>query len=286
MSRRLLSFLASRLPPRWIRWGGRLRDRFPVFSPVVQWLARDLLAAEGIIRHGIGAGLRFDARSGSAGYLFGTAEPQEQAALAHYLKADDVFYDIGANIGFFAVLAARLVGSSGRVYAFEPNPACSSQVRRNADLNGFSHVEVVEAAVSSTSGHARLRLGGTNLSSAIAGESEPGIDVALISVDDFMRDKSPRPPALVMIDVEGAEIEVLRGMRETISRHRPVIMCEVHWIGEQFLKYCAEHLTPAGYTVRPLDGRDFSAEPSRFHALLLPGSAATGEPLGDRGQRQ
>src|SRR5439155_12441507 len=204
MSRRLLSFLASRLPPRWIRWGGRLRDRFPVFSPVVQWLARDLLAAEGIIRHGIGAGLRFDARSGSAGYLFGTAEPQEQAALAHYLKADDVFYDIGANIGFFAVLAARLVGSSGRVYAFEPNPACSSQVRRNADLNGFSHVEVVEAAVSSTSGHARLRLGGTNLSSAIAGESEPGIDVALISVEDFMRDTSQQTPALVMFYVQGA----------------------------------------------------------------------------------
>jgi FkbM family methyltransferase len=263
-----------------------MRERFPFLSPLVGWLARDVLAAEGTIRHGIGAGLRFDARRGSAGYLFGTAEPEEQAALARYLKADDVFYDLGANIGFFAVLAARLVGSSGRVYAFEPNPECSSEVRRNADLNGFSNVEVVEAAVSSTSGRTWLRLGDTNLSSAIAGNSENGIEVALTSVDDFIREKSPRPPTLVMIDVEGAEIEVLKGMRETISRHRPLIMCEVHWIGDEFFRYCAEHLTPASYALRPLDGREFPTKPERFHALLLPGSPATGERLAAGQQRQ
>jgi FkbM family methyltransferase len=286
MSRRFLSFLASRLPSRWIRWGGRIRERFPILTPVVSWLARDVLAAQGVIRHGIGAGLRFDARRGSAGYLFGTAEPEEQAALARYLKAGDVFYDLGANIGFFAVLAARLVGNSGRVYAFEPNPECSTEVRRNADLNGFSHVEVVEAAVSSKSGRARLRLGDTNLSSAIAGSSDAGIDVALTTVDDFMRDRSPRPPTLVMIDVEGAEIDVLRGMRETITRHCPVIMCEVHWIGAEFLRYCAQHLAPAGYVVEPLEGREFPSEPSRFHALLLPGRAPAADGSGptDRGQ--
>jgi len=270
MSRRILSFLASRLPPSWIRWVGRLRELFPQLVPVVSWLARDVLAAEGIIRHGVGAGLRFDARRGSGGYLLGTTEPEEQAALARFLKEGDVFYDLGANIGFFAVVAARRVGPSGRVYAFEPNPECSSQVRRNADLNGFSQVEVIEAAVSSKSGRALLRLGETNLSSAIAHASETGIDVALTSVDDFVREKSARPPNLVMIDVEGAEIEVLRGMRETIARHRPVIMCEVHWIGDEFLGYCAEHITPAGYVVRPLDEQPFPTEPARFHALLIP----------------
>jgi FkbM family methyltransferase len=271
MARRVLSFLASRLPPGCIRWAGRMRQRFPILSPVVRWLARDVLAGEGTIRHGVGAGLKFDARRGSAGYLFGTAEPEEQAALARYLKPDDVFYDIGANIGFYAVLAARLVGNGGRVYAFEPNPDCSSEVRRNADLNGFAHVEVIEAAVSSSSGRVRLRLGDTNLSSAIGEASEPGIDVALTSVDDFIREKSARPPAVVMIDVEGAEVEVLRGMRETIARHRPVILCEVHWINFEFFQYCTEHMAPAGYTVRPLDGQQFPSEPSRFHALLLPG---------------
>lgn len=272
MSRRILSFLASRVPPSWIRWVGRLRARFPSLGPVVSWMARDVLAGEGVIRHGVGAGLRFDARRGSGGYLLGTTEPEEQAALARYLKAGDVFYDLGANIGFFAVLAARLVGQSGRVYAFEPNPECTSQVRRNAEINGFTQVEVIEAAVSSKSGRARLHLGDTNLSSMIARGDESGIEVALTSVDDFVREKSARPPNLVMIDVEGAEIEVLRGMRETIARHRPVIMCEVHWIGADFFAYCAEHLTPAGYNVEPLDGKPFPIEPDRFHALLMPGA--------------
>src|SRR5438046_3189821 len=134
MGRRMLSYLVSRLPPSWIRWAGRLRDRVPLFGPVVRWFARDVLATQGVIRHGLGAGLRFDARLGSGGYLLGTAEPDEQAALGGFLKPGDVFYDLGANIGFFATLAARLVGSGGRVYAFEPNPACAGQVRRNADL--------------------------------------------------------------------------------------------------------------------------------------------------------
>jgi FkbM family methyltransferase len=271
MASRVLSYFVSRLPAGWIRWAGRVRDRVPLFGPVVRWLARDVLASRGVIRHGIGAGLQFDARLGSGGYLLGLAEPHEQAALGRFLKPGDVFYDLGANIGFFTTLAARLVGDGGRVYAFEPNPECAAQARRNAALNGFSHVEVIEAAVSSASGRARLHLGGTNLSSTIV-DAAPGpeIDVALMSVDDFIRDRAARGPTLVMIDVEGAEVDVLRGMRETVARHRPFIMCEVHWINDAFLSYCADQLAPIGYSVRPLTGEQFPAEPARFHALLVP----------------
>jgi FkbM family methyltransferase len=267
----ILSRLASRLPPSWIRGIGRLRERVPFTGPVIRWLARDVLAAQGVIRNGVGAGLNFDARHGSFGYLVGTTEPEEQAILAKYLKPGGVFYDLGANIGFFAIIGAKLVGSAGRVYAFEPNPECAAQVKRNAELNGFAHVEVIEAAVSSQSGRTRLHLGSTNLSSSIADNSaDDGIDVALISIDDFVRDRSARGPTLVMIDVEGAEIDALRGMADTIARHRPVILCEVHWINADFLKYCAEELTPIGYNVQPLEGDAFPTEPARFHALMIP----------------
>lgn len=265
------SAVVARLPAGLIRWAGRLQFRIPILGPALGWFSRRVLATEGVIRHGIGAGLRFDALGGSAGFLFGTSEPPEQAALARLLQSGDVFYDIGANVGFFATLAARLVGSSGRVYAFEPNPVCVVQVKKNAALNGFSQVEVVEAAVSSTSGHTRLRLEHlTGVSTIMEEASSGGLKVVVTSVDDFIRDRRARVPTLVMIDTEGAEIEVLRGMQVTILQHRPVIMCEVHWIGDEFLRYCRDQLIPIGYTVRRLDGGEFPKGPLRFHALLTP----------------
>lgn len=267
----MLSWLIAKLPAGWIRWIGHLQFTIPIVGPFIGWFGRKVLASQGTIRYGIGKGLKFDAKGGTAGYLFGTAEPHEQDALARHLKPGDVFYDVGANVGFYATLAAHLVGGRGQVYAFEPNPTCSSQVRRNAELNGFAHVEVVEAAVSSSSGRTRLRLGNiTGASTIMRGAESEGIEVALTSVDDFVRERSARAPTLVMIDVEGAEIEVLKGMRETIGRHSPIIMCEVHWIGAEFLEYCHEHLVPRGYTVEPLEGEQFPTEPLRFQALLTP----------------
>lgn len=266
----MLNRLISRLPSNWIRWIGRQQFKYPVIGPAIGWVGRKVLASEGVIRHGVGAGLRFDAQGGTAGFLFGTAEPEEQAALKRYLRHGDVFYDIGANVGFFATLAAHLVGSQGKVYAFEPNPACAMRIRKNAELNQFSHVEVVEAAVSSCSGRTSLRLGTITGGSSIMGEKgDRAIDVAQLSIDDF-RTRGSRGPTLVMVDAEGAEIEVLEGMCETIQTCRPVIMCEVHWIGNEFLQYCREHLVPQGYEIRSLTGEEFPTTPARFHVILEP----------------
>lgn len=269
--RRAASYVLARLPAGWIRWLGRLQFR-PVMGPVVRWVGRSVLAKEGVIRHGLGAGLHFDATHGAPGYLFGTSEPDEQAILSEYLKPGNVCYDIGANVGFFATLAARLVGKDGRVYAFEPNPVCAAQARKNAALNGFDHLEVVEAAVSSSSGRVRLHFGETStMSSSIVWTAAAGdVEVAMVSVDEFVRNSHARGPTLVMIDAEGAEVEVLKGMHDTIRRHRPVILCEVHWINDEFLGYCAERLAPLGYVARPLTGDTFPTRPDRFHALLTP----------------
>jgi FkbM family methyltransferase len=272
----VFSSLVSRMPPGWIRWFGRMQYKLPLIGPVIGWFGRNVLASEGVIRHGVGAGLKFDARGGVPGFLFGTTEPHEQELLARSLKPGDVFYDIGANVGFFATLAAHLVGPQGRVYAFEPNPTCAKQVRKNAALNHFTHLEVTEAAVSSSPGKTRLQLGHiTGASTIVGGGSDGGLEVAVVSIDEFVREHGAHPPRLVMIDAEGAEIEVLKGMAGTIAQHRPVIMCEVHWIGDRFLSYCAEHLRPLGYTVEPLGGGQFPTGPSRFHAVLTPGPSAS-----------
>ena len=85
----------------------------------------------------------------------GTLEPPVQEALRRLIAPGAVFYDVGANVGFFTILGARLVGPAGRVVAFEPVPACARAVGRNIELNGFAHAEIREAAVGAAGGRAR-----------------------------------------------------------------------------------------------------------------------------------
>jgi hypothetical protein len=96
----MLRPLLARLPAGVIRWFGRLQFQIPALGPAIGWFGRNALADEGVIQHGVGAGLSFDARGGAPGFLYGTSEPHEQAALARVLRPGDVFYDIGANVGF------------------------------------------------------------------------------------------------------------------------------------------------------------------------------------------
>ena len=259
----VLAKLVSRLPPDFIRYVGNLQFRLPVIGPLVGLAGRKLLAREGVIRYGAGAGLRFDARGGFAGYLLGTSEPLEQETLARLLKPGMVFYDIGANVGFYSTIAARIVGEAGRVYAFEPCREFAAAVRRNAALNGFDNVEVIEAAVSDREGAAEYVPGAVGANGSVRrGE---GGGVPLVTVDGL----TLRPPDVVMIDVEGAEVGVMRGMMRTIREHRPAVMCEVHWLVGEFDEVRRE-MEAEGYRCRTLDGSEFPDTPKHYHALFLP----------------
>ena len=97
-------------------------------------------AGPAVIGAGPGRGLRFDVGGGNPDFAAGTYEPPVQQALADCLKPGDVVLDVGANVGFIAVIAAKLVGPAGRVVAFEPVPENARLVRRNARLNGLSRL--------------------------------------------------------------------------------------------------------------------------------------------------
>lgn len=271
----MLSKVISYLPAHWIRSIGRLQFQLPVIGPVIGYIGRNVLATRGVIRHGIGSGLRFDATGGVPGFLFGTSEPAEQEALARYLRPGSVFYDVGANIGFFAILAARLVGPTGRVVAFEPSPTNAEALRRNVGLNGFMHVDVIEAAAGAEPGEATLQLGVISGTNSIKFHRTAGtVTVPLVTLDEIRRQRGLPAPTLVMLDCEGAEIDVLRGMAATIREVRPVIMVEVHWLGRSFLDYCRDQIEPLDYTVRPLTGPSIPEGPVRWHAVLEPNPRA------------
>lgn len=272
LRRFLIDVVLPRLPVGVVSALGRLQFRIPLLRRLALRANADLTEREGVIAHGIGSGLRFDARGGQPGYLLGTSEPDEQEVLSRHLGPGDVFYDIGANIGFFSTLAARLVGPSGQVHAFEPFAESAERARRNAALNGFDHVQVIEAGVSDRAGAMRLALSSTSTLHRLAsdGEDGEGPQVRVVSIDGWRAgDTGVRSPSLVMIDVEGAELEVLAGMRDTLREHRPVVLCEVHWLGERFLSFVESELTPLGYALSALEG-PAAIGVDRWHALLVP----------------
>ncbi len=184
------------------------------------------------IRGGPGAGLKIIPLQGDREITLGTYEVPVQQALTGNLAPDDVVYDIGANIGYFTMLAARRVGRGGQVYAFEPVARNAAAIGRSARLNGFDGVTVFEKAVGATAGMAELNIarhiGGAMLASIGAPPDRRGsVEVEVVVIDDFIHDRRLRPPTLVKIDVEGAELDVLRGMVRTLRVHGPVLIVEL-----------------------------------------------------------
>lgn len=192
------------------------------------------------ISAGVGSGLRIGHRSASADYVNGTNELPVQLALADVLRPGDVFIDIGANVGFFSMLAARLVGRSGEVFALEPVPDNVAAVRANARRNRFGNVTVLRLAASDSNGRAALvttkHPGGAVLASADSPPDPVGeIEVETATVDSLIATGRVEPPDLVKIDVEGAEPAVLAGMMSTLARHQPVVVIEVDGPDEDVL---------------------------------------------------
>jgi FkbM family methyltransferase len=226
---------------------------------------------------GRGQGLQLDLRhiplahAHLAGLAYGLVEQPVQEALRRHLGPGDVLYDVGANVGFFALIGARFVAPGGHVYALEPAPDNAAAVRANAQLNDLGHVTVLERAAGARAGTAALQVVEDQSWSKLAATGEHPLttrvlDVEVVALDDLV-EGGLRPPTLVKIDVEGFELEVLEGMRRTLERHRPAVICELHDTHAPFAAFARD----AGYRVINLEGPGpvEEAGPSA-HALALP----------------
>jgi FkbM family methyltransferase len=235
----------------------------------------------GVVRipQGRAGGLAFDLRylpishAHLGSIAFGNLESEVQEAMVRHLGRGGVFYDIGANLGFFALLGAHLSGlGEGHVYAFEAAPENAAAIVTNAELNGIPNVTVIQKAVSAHSGRGRLQVVDDQSWSKLEEygphpNTERVIDVELVAIDDLVGSGALRPPTVVKIDVEGAELAVLEGMRATIAQHRPAIICELHDTHREFVAL----VRGFGYRTINLTGAVpvEEAGPSA-HALALP----------------
>ena len=264
--------------PRLRELRGRARHDEDLRARLLRGLIERIERGSVSVPQGHAAGLRFELRhltlahAHLGGIAYGVLESSVQEAMVRHLGPGGVLYDIGANLGFFSLLGARLAGREGQVYAFEPAAENAQAIRDHAALNGAGNLTAIECAVGARAGRARLQLVDDRSWSKLEGYGEhPGteqvVEVEVVAVDDLLARDELRPPTLVKIDVEGAELEVIEGMRGTIDAYRPAIICEVHGTHRGFAAAMAEH----HYRVINLEGTaPIEEDPDSEHALALP----------------
>lgn len=184
----------------------------------------------GIERTISGEKIRFPTRWSR--YYEADYEPETFQFFRQYLRNGDTILDIGGHIGLFAVITARLVGQRGKVFSFEPTPFTRSILTELVNLNECQKIiEVRGEAVSSKSGKTIFFDTDdpiSNANSLVRTErSKKEIPVTMISVDEFVKERGLIVNCL-KIDVEGAELDVLRGAKETFTTQRPVARLGLH----------------------------------------------------------
>lgn len=241
----------------------------PVIGDFVHRISHRLLPSDERLWAQVEAGpakglwLELNPRTGE-NYLRGDVEQGVQNILAEKLRPGAVFYDLGANIGLFSLLAARLVGRNGKVFSFEPEAKVAGRLRRNIARNGFSNVTVVEAGIWSSSGEMTFRAADASSPDHGTGtivartEKAQGATVQCVSLDSFAR--SAAAPDVIKCDIEGAEVEMLRGAEDILTSRRPWILCEMH--SESNDRACRTILQEFGYTFELVDSNHILAVPS------------------------
>lgn len=179
----------------------------------------------------------------------GCFEPFQTELVVNEVRPGDTALDLGAHVGYYTLLLARLVGPRGQVVAFEPDPDNFALLRRNVELNGYGNVELVNAAVSDRPGRCRLFRSADNAGDHrlhdSPGEPRPGVEVGVVTADDVLRGRADGVD-FVKVDVQGSEGAALDGMAGVLARSPRVKMMVEFW---------PAGLARSGYGADRLSGR-------------------------------
>ena len=162
--------------------------------------------------------------------FWGEHETITETFLLRHLRHGGAFLDVGANVGYFSLLAAHVFREKCHVTAFEPNPSIAALLRQSVEKNsGQNRIRVIEAAVSDAPGELQLVIDRDNTGHSFLGATAgSGPRVAVIRIDDWLQ-SNPPPERItaIKLDVEGCELNALRGMEATLRTHRPALVVEV-----------------------------------------------------------
>ncbi len=183
------------------------------------------------MKHHLGQNLKFwfDAKTDN-GFILGFYEKLLAQTLAENLSNGFTFYDLGAHWGYFSLIASNMVGPTGKVYSFEPLPTNYSRLEKNIRINDINNIEAFNNAVSSNVGTVAFSNQKDSFANNYIKASDDTIQVVTTSLDQFVYLEGHRPPDFIKIDVEGAELDVLKGAKKILSEVRPLLHLSTHEI--------------------------------------------------------
>ncbi len=221
---------------------------------------------------------------------YGIWEPSETQFLLNRLQFGDIFLDIGANIGYYSVLAASLVGDTGRVVAFEPEPSNFALLSANRMINAVSNLTLVNAAVSNSIGSQELFISSNNRGDNRLGfgdENAASVPVATVTLDNSIPPRNADQRLVVKIDTQGWEAAIIFGNIDTLQTATIIIFeWSPAWItrnGHDPMKLL-EEIERRGFTIsRIVEGigqlDQFSSKEARIVLpQLMRASGAAGDP--------
>jgi len=198
----------------------------------------------------------------------GIYEKETVEVMKRFLSKGDTFIDIGANIGYLSAIALGLVGKAGEVHSFEPVPRYFIRLKKMALLNKEYRIKINQYALGNTLAVKPLAV--TNVANIGWNTMVPGfmsketvketIEIPVLRLDDYIKEKALEGISLVKIDTEGFEFPVLKGLSGYFesTQHRPVIICEVVPAAYPLLGYSLQQLTEymKNYNYEAVDASD------------------------------
>jgi FkbM family methyltransferase len=212
--------------------------------------------------------------------VWGEFEPFQTEVFKKEIKGGDIVLDIGAHIGYCTLIAAKIVGPQGKVFAFEPEPSNFSLLQKNIELNHYKNIELIQKAVSDKSGRVKLflyedtegdpRLGDHRIFDL--GDNRKFIKTEAVSLDDYFRNYRGKID-LIKMDVEGAESGVISGMKSLLSKNYALkIITEFFPLGIQGFggnpRKFLEFFTEAGFKLFNINENKKKLEPVIINDLF------------------
>ena len=174
----------------------------------------------------------------------------------YFSLSEGTFLDIGANVGKYSIIISKQIKDKGKVFSFEPEPSNLIALKRNIKLNKAKNITIIPFACSNKKAKLEFYLNENNSGGhSLVNKSNNKISVDADTLDNIIKENNIKNIKLIKIDVEGAEMQVFEGAKETLKKYHPKIIFETDFPGKVF-----PLLKKLNYEIKQISKRDYFAD--------------------------